>query len=273
MYPTILGIPSYILLAVVGFIAAFFCAFFRRKKYNFTPTDIVSMLCVGIAGLLIGAKLLFIITMIPEIVRNFGWEIIEKRVINGGLVFYGGLIGTMVGLYILAKTMKRDANEMMNFAVPCFAAFHIFGRIGCFLEGCCHGVRWEPGFACNAGYNAFPIPLVEAAGIAVILGILLYLESYGKKSGEKVPLVHIYFVLYGVLRFIDEIWRGDVLRGVTEIKLDYFTSASNSATLEFSLSTSQIISIILIAYSGYKLYKMYFKKKKKKKKKAPSEVQ
>ncbi|MBE6600793.1 MAG: prolipoprotein diacylglyceryl transferase [Ruminococcaceae bacterium] len=260
MYPTILGMPSYIVLAVVGFIAAFLTAFFRRKNYNFTPMDIVSMLCLGIAGLLIGAKLLFIVTMIPEIVQNFGWEIIEKRVINGGLVFYGGLIGAMIGIKILAKTMKRDPNEMMNFVIPCFAAFHFFGRIGCFLEGCCHGVAWANGFECDADFMCFPIQLVEAAGIAVIFAVLLYLEGYGKKTDRRVPLVHIYFVLYGVLRFIDEIWRGDVLRGVTEIRLDYFTSAENSASLAFSLSTSQIISLILIIYSGTKLYKMYRKK-------------
>ncbi len=262
MYPEILGMPSYIVMAVIGFVAAFFVAFFRRKMYNFTPQDIASMLCVGIAGLLLGAKLLFIITMIPEIVRNFGWEIIERRVINGGLVFYGGLIGAMLGLHILAKSMKRDSNEMMNFAVPCFAAFHFFGRIGCFLDGCCHGVEWANGFPCNADFLCFPIQLVEAAGIAVILAVLLYLEAYGKKKGERVPLVHIYFVLYGVLRFVDEIWRGDVLRGVTEIRLDYFTSTENSASIAFSLSTSQIISLILIVYSGIKLWRIYFKKEK-----------
>lgn len=260
MYPTIFGMPSYIVLAVVGFVAAFLTAFFRRKNYNFTPMDIVSMLCLGIAGLLIGAKLLFIITMLPEIVRNFGWEIIEKRVMNGGLVFYGGLIGAMIGIKILAKTMKRDSNEMMNFVIPCFAAFHFFGRIGCFLAGCCHGVPWANGFECDADFLCFPIQLVEAAGIAVIFAVLLCLEGYGKKTGRRVPLVHIYFVLYGVLRFIDEIWRGDVLRGVTEIRLDYFTSAENGASIAFSLSTSQIISLILIIYSGTKLYKMYRKK-------------
>lgn len=265
MYPEIFGIPSYILLAVIGFGAAFLVGFLRRKKYSYTPMDLVAMMCVGIAGLLLGAKLLFIITMIPEIIKNFGWEIIEQRVINGGLVFYGGLIGAMIGLHILAKTMKRDTTEMLNFAVPCFAAFHFFGRIGCFLDGCCHGVPFENGFPCHANVPCFPIQLVEAAGIAVIFAILLYLENYGKKSGESVPLMHIYFVLYGVLRFVDEIWRGDVLRGVTEIRLDYFTSAENSASFAFSLSTSQIISVILIIYSGIKLYKLYYKKEKSEK--------
>ena len=199
--------------------------------------------------------------MLPEIVKNFGWEIIEKRVINGGLVFYGGLIGAMAGLYLLSRTMKRNATEMLNFAVPCFAAFHFFGRIGCFLDGCCHGLPYENGFMCNAGVPCFPIQLVEAAGIALIFVLLLLLENRGFKKNTAMPLMHVYFILYGVLRFIDEIWRGDVLRGVTEIKLDYFTSAENSASIAFSLSTSQIISLVLIVYSSVRLYKMYKKSK------------
>ncbi len=262
MYPEIFGLPSYILLAAVGLVAAFLTAFFRRKKYDCTPTDLVAMLCVGVAGLLIGARLLFIITMLPEIIKNFGWEIIESRVLNGGLVFYGGLIGAMIGIRILAKNMKRDSTEMLNFVMPCFAAFHFFGRIGCFLDGCCHGVEWEHGFLCNAGYLSFPIQLVEAAGIAIIFAVLLLLENYGQKKGKLIPIVHVYFLLYAILRFIDERWRGDILRGVTEINFNYFTSAENSTSFTLSISTSQIISLILIIYSGIKLYKMYAEKKR-----------
>ena len=256
MLTTILGMDSYILMAVIGFAAAFLTGFLRRKKYGFVPIDLVAMLCAGIAGLLLGSKLLFIITMIPEIIQNFGWEIIEQRVINGGLVFYGGLLGAMYAMYLVAKSMKRDVMSMMNFTIPCFAAFHFFGRIGCFLDGCCHGVAWERGVPCNAPFKCFPIQLVEAAGILIIFAVLMWLENEGFKKAKKIPLVPIYFLLYGVLRFVDEIWRGDVLRGVTVFKIDYFTSAQNSASITFSLSTSQIISLILIVFSAVYLYRL-----------------
>ena len=93
MLPTIFGIDSYILLAIVGFAAAFVTGVVRRKKYGYSISDLFAMLCVGIAGLLIGARLLYVITKLPNIIENFGWAVIKTEVLNGGLVFYGGLIG------------------------------------------------------------------------------------------------------------------------------------------------------------------------------------
>lgn len=88
MHPTLFGfIPSYIALAVVGFIAAFGVGVVRRKQYAYKMRELAAMLCACIVGLMIGAKLLFAITEIPAVINsNFSWEVIEKRIINGGLV-------------------------------------------------------------------------------------------------------------------------------------------------------------------------------------------
>jgi len=259
MYPKIFGIDSYIIFAVLGFAAAFAVAYFRRKKYNYSPRDIVAMLLMGGAGLVVGAQFLFFLTMVPEIIGNFSWELLTYKISHLGFVFYGGLIGAMAGLAILAKLIKRNATEMLNFVVPCFAAFHAIGRVGCFLDGCCHGVEWEHGFECNADFLCFPIQLVEAAGIAVIFVILMLIDRYNDKTGRGIPMLPTYFLLYGVLRFVDEFWRGDILRGVTTVTLDYSTSTYNGA-ISFNISTSQIISVILIVYATVSLID-FFKKR------------
>ena len=263
MYPKIFGIDSYIIFAALGFAAAFIVGYIRRKKYNYTPRELVAMLLAGGAGLVVGAQLLFLITMMPEIIGNFSWELLAEKLSRLGFVFYGGLIGAMAGLTLIARSMKRNATEMLNFVVPSFAAFHALGRIGCFLDGCCHGVEWEHGFACNESFLCFPIQLVEAAGIAVIFVILMLVERYNQKNNRNIPMVPTYFLLYGVLRFIDEFWRGDVLRGVTVIDLNYSTS-TYSGTFSFAISTSQIISVILIAYSAVALTKYFSTEKAKK---------
>ena len=259
MYPKIFGIDSYIIFAALGFAAAFTVGFFRRKKYSYEIRDLVAMLLMGGAGLVIGAQFLFFLTMVPEIIGNFSWELLADKISHLGFVFYGGLIGAMAGLAILAKLIRRSATEMLNFVIPSFAAFHAVGRIGCFLDGCCHGVRWEHGFECNADFLCFPIQLVEAAGIAVIFVILMLIERYNNKTNRKIPMLPTYFLLYGILRFVDEFWRGDVLRGVTTVTLNYSTS-TYTGDFSFDISTSQIISVILIAYSAVALIG-FFKKK------------
>ena len=259
MYPEILGIGSYIILAVVGFAAGFMLGVIRRKKYGYEIRELIAMLCASIVGIMIGGKLLFTITEIPALINhNFSWEIIEKRVLNGGFVFYGGLLGSLLCIYFLAKYMKADARKMLNFAVPCFALFHAFGRIGCLLEGCCYGIESSFGFAtlCGYGDNAsrFPVQLVEAGVIFVICAILLFVENDSMKRGQSYEILPIYLILYAPARFMLEMTRGDILRGVANITVDYNTTDGN-LNFSFELSTSQIISILIVI--GVVLYYVY----------------
>jgi len=61
---------------------------------------------------------------------------------NGGLVFYGGLIGGMVYAVYFALRQKdglRALVRMYDLGAPCVLFGLAFGRVGCFLNGCCFG--------------------------------------------------------------------------------------------------------------------------------------
>ena len=249
MHPKIFGIDAYIIMAALGFIAAFLLAFFRRKKFGYKPLDLVSMLCVSIMGLTIGAKLLFILTELPAVIgHGFSAEIVRSRIINSGFVFYGGVIGAAVGIWILAGAMKRDRTEMLNFVIPCFTAFHCVGRVGCLLEGCCYGVESTTGVFI-AGATRVPVQLYEAIALFIITACLLGVEFYFGKQGRGYRLLPIYILLYAPARFFLEMLRGDKLRGVSDIVIDYATT-DGGFRWEFSLSTSQLISILLVLAVG-----------------------
>ncbi len=264
MLPELFGIPIYLIMAVVGLAAAFMLAYFRRGGYGYRTAELVSMLCASVVGIIVGSKILFIITEIPALIEhNFSWEIINKRVINGGLVFYGGLIGALFCIYLLAKYTKSDATKMLNFFAPCCSMFHIFGRIGCLLEGCCYGIESSCGIPMPQYYNdgtveyvtRVPVPLIEAIILVLITVILVAYEQSSLKKGREFRILPLYIALYAPARFVLEIFRGDILRGVFEFKFSYAT-VDGHFDGTFSLSTSQIISLILIAalliYIGYR---------------------
>ncbi len=264
MFPELFGIPIYFVMAVVGFAAGFLLGVVRRKVYGYRTIDLVSMFCAIVVGIIVGAKLLFIITEIPALVEhNFSWEIINKRVINGGLVFYGGLIGALLCIYFLARYMKYDTSKMLSFVSPCFSAFHAFGRIGCLLEGCCYGVESSFGLPMPQYYTdgsvqyitRVPVQLFEAIVLVLITVILLLRESDALKKGRAYKLLPLYIALYAPARFVLEYFRGDILRGVFELNFSYATVDGHFGGV-FTLSTSQIISLILIAalliYLGYR---------------------
>lgn len=74
--------------------------------------------------------------------------------------------------------------------------------------------------------NLFPVQLTESACNIIIFIILSYIY---KKSKHTEKIIGLYCILYGILRFLLEFLRGDLIRGI-----------------ELGLSTSQWISIVLI---------------------------
>ncbi len=61
---------------------------------------------------------------------------------NGGLVFYGGIMGAMgytVYFAVRRKDGRRTLVRMFDLGAPCVMYGLAFGRVGCFLNGCCYG--------------------------------------------------------------------------------------------------------------------------------------
>src|SRR5205814_1197736 len=86
---------------------------------------------------MIGARLLFIIV-------NWGKEYSSDplkifRIWEGGLVFYGGLIASILFSVSYSHRKKRDFFQVADMLIPSVALGHFFGRIGCFAAGCCWG--------------------------------------------------------------------------------------------------------------------------------------
>lgn len=234
-------ISMYNIMTILGILCAGFYIIEVCKKRKIDDTKIITMLVLSFLGMFIGGHLLYGITQIKLIkifilnldkIKNFKHLIDCLFEIFGGSVFYGGLLGGMLVSYVYAKKSKMNVQEVFNLVIPVVPLFHFFGRIGCFLVGCCYGVESNIGFTYTHSLVPmadnvcrFPIQLVEAL-FNLILFIVLAVFSH--KKIMKNQLVYIYFIAYPVARFIFEFFRGDMYRGFL-----------------FGLSTSQIISIIL----------------------------
>lgn len=165
----------------------------------------------------------------------------------GGLTYYGGLIGA-VGYAVYFLRRERfpfwKAADMAGFAVAMGLAW---GRMGCFLAGCCFGVTcdhpwsaWFPRYspASEAQYRAHrlasealpalpvhPTQLYEAAGSLAIAAVGYYLIAPRKRFDGQVFV--FFLVSYSLLRFAVEILRNDDRGGL------------------LGLSTSQLISLLI----------------------------
>ena len=153
----------------------------------------------------VGAKLLFYLTSsyTPTLLTQVSfWT-------GGGLVFYGGLLASLLFLMLFKLVDKSFSWEKVNPLLPALAIAHSIGRLGCFLAGCCYGRPTELFWGIFMhGHHRHPTQLIESMGL-MGLGILL-LKS--KNKNGSTPLV-TYLLFYSVLRIIVELLRGDEVRG------------------------------------------------------------
>lgn len=234
-----ISVPSYLLCAVLGLCAAIFLAFFRNSSNRIKWSTYYLFIVFAAIGMIIGSKLLFFITILPLIVDDISWKKVLIAFLDSGFVFYGGLLGALGGGAISVKITKENFRETFNLFIPPFVLFHTFGRIGCFLTGCCYGVECPVGFSYPYEPNIvrFPVQLAEAVCNIVILTILLYRETKTQKSES---LTTLYLLMYAPTRFLLEFLRDDRIRGIWG-----------------SLSTSQWISVLVIAVIAALKYKAH----------------
>ncbi|MBQ3650794.1 MAG: prolipoprotein diacylglyceryl transferase, partial [Clostridia bacterium] len=109
MYPFLhignLSLPMYGLCTLVGTVLALLAVFRLRKKGS--PLDEDNLLDALIWAIVLGfvcSKLLYFVVDPPQMPHSWRelWDIIST-----GLVFYGGLIGGLLGLLIVSKKTKK----------------------------------------------------------------------------------------------------------------------------------------------------------------------
>lgn len=204
--------------------------FFNRFLY------LVFLLLIGTTC----AAVLFQITNIP--IWKIAIPLIKanpsdwKNYINIGIVYYGGFIGIIIGAMVYSKFYNEDIRRWIPTTVLSIPGFHAVGRVGCAIAGCCYGFEVTSGGIYNARIDkyCFPVQLIEAAGeLTIFFIILLILLFKLDKKNLYLPL-SAYCIIYGILRFILEFYRGDKLRG-----------------LWGPFSTSQYISMVVVPFGVY----------------------
>jgi phosphatidylglycerol:prolipoprotein diacylglycerol transferase len=223
MYPLIevfgRAIPTYGLCMAAGILVACWIAYTRTRRSGLdVNTWIIIVACAMAVGLL-GAKILYLVASCDAgavMARLSRGDFSDLA--SGGQVYYGGLLGGVLGAFLGAR-IAGAAGEFSRYCdaiVPAIPVGHAFGRVGCFLGGCCYGVPWDGWCAVSfpkvgVMEPVFPLQLLEAALNLVLFFVLV---MYTRKRRGPYRSLSLYLVLYAAGRFILEFFRGDAIRGV-----------------------------------------------------------
>lgn len=197
-----------------------------EKPYPATPAGGIWIFLGGI----LGAKIWWVIQYGDASDYRY-----LQFIVTGGLVFFGGLFGGIVAAIIYLRLLKIPVIFAADIIAPFMALAHGIGRIGCYLNGCCWGALtkfdypWAVQFP--KGSSPFrnqlsnklvtrddlysmpvhPTQLYETAGNFVIFVILMIIYKKHKHTGV---VALSYVTMYGGLRFVTEMFRGESARPV-----------------------------------------------------------
>lgn len=237
-------VHGYGLMIGIGFVLAVLIGGLRTKKLGLSDDLFTNIaICLLIFGFM-GGKLLYIIVnfklFLQDPLTHLGSE---------GFVVYGGIIVGIFSIFVYCKIKKLSFLSYMDMMSPAVMINQGFGRIGCFMAGCCHGRPTTSAFSvtftdphCLAPTG---VPLIPTQPISAAFDLLVavFLFAIQRKVKYRGTVSGLYLMLYGVGRFIIEIFRGDLDRGTVGI-----------------LSTSQFISIFMVIFAAGYLYVVNKKK-------------
>ena len=135
-YGRYLPIHSFGVMVALGFLAALWVALDRGRREKLAETVIWDVWTGGLLGGVAGARLLYVI----EHWNFFAEAPLQMFALwRGGLVWYGGLAGAVLVVLVYLRRRRQSVFEVLDAVAPATMIGLAFGRIGCFLNGCCFG--------------------------------------------------------------------------------------------------------------------------------------
>ena len=197
MYPYIhtpVGdVYTFQLAIVAGFIVMIAMLHITLKSAEDREKEEMYIFAKVFTSAFVGYVISAVLDALFKLKQNGGFKI-------SGVTFYGGLIGSVLCMYILLKVFRKNTEfnirKWFSMLTTPFIAFHICGRIGCFLGGCCYGKATESAigiYFADAGCKCYPTQLIEALALAVILVIVVTIGSNDRFK--------VYLLCYSVARF------------------------------------------------------------------------
>lgn len=258
MYPVILEIGpikiySFGLMLVTAFYTCYGLLYLEMKRLKYDTEIASDIIFWSAVGGVLGAKIYYLIENLDRTIQDPIGMIFS----GSGLVFLGGLIGSIICVSIVLKNRNLPWYLFADIIAPLIMIGYAIGRLGCFLVGDDYGLPsslpWAVSFpeglppTTISSFAAY-YPWIDTSGIntevfkvhptqlyesAVGILLFLFLWSRRKKNQRAGTMFFSYLLLAGIERFFIEFLR------------------TNEKYLFDTFSGAQMISFLMIFVGSY----------------------
>lgn len=249
MYPILFhifgfSIHSYGVMLAIGFMIGISLAAKEAVRTGVDPEKVLNLTFWILICSILGSRLFHCIVFYPQYIQD---PLRVLKLWEGGLVFYGGFLGAILAALVYTWKHKMNMWQVSDIMIPSVMIGLMFGRIGCFLAGCCFGKVCPEHFALGITFNnpiglgikntaLYPTQPLSAVN-ALIIFIILWL--YRKRKRFHGELFAICLIIYSITRSLIELLRDDP-RGFAHLG-------------PLAFSESQVVSIFMLLFAAYVL--------------------
>ena len=220
-----LTIRWYGICVAAGFLVGFQWIQYRAPRFGIDRDAASNLVLLAMGGGILGGRILYVVQN-WDYFGQFPAEI--PRVDHGGLVFYGGFLGTAAVLYLAVRVKRYSTGEVADLFSSALPLSHAIGRVGCFLNGCCFGhpstgpvaVRYPAGgevlgvqkalgLVSDNAHECLPVLPVQLLAAFTNLCVFLGLLAVAKRRRRAGEILAAYLALSALGRFLVEFGRGD----------------------------------------------------------------
>jgi len=215
MYPILyklgpINLYTYGFFLALGFLIAILVAGREARRLGLSEGHFYDICFYIILAAIVGSRLLFVLMEPGPFLQN---PLKIFTIWEGGLVFHGGLIAALATTFFLMRRYRmpwRPTLDALAVGMPLGVAF---GRIGCFMAGCCFGkptdLPWavhftHPESLCPIQEGLHPSQLYETFLSFMVFGVVFWLRKRKRFDGQ---VLVTYFCLAGLVRFTVEFFR------------------------------------------------------------------
>jgi len=157
MHPELFEIPfihltirSFGLMMVIGFLLGFYLLGKLGRKISSNPQLITNLALYCLIAGVVGARVFYVVHHFDQLQRPL---VSMFAVWQGGLEFYGGVIFAIPVIVLYSRYYKLPIRRCLDIIAIALMLGLSFGRLGCFLNGCCFGKPTELPWAVRFPYE------------------------------------------------------------------------------------------------------------------------
>jgi phosphatidylglycerol:prolipoprotein diacylglycerol transferase len=220
LFGHLVRVPTYGILIALAFSSGYFLTLYLSTKLGEKPQHVERIFFLVLLSATVGGRLFHVFFEDFPYYRAHPAQVFALWVGGSGSTYYGALIPAIAAVYWYARRHALDFPNFADIAAPAVALGTAIGRVGCFCAGCCWGKPTSSFLGVRftdpdtfSGIKDVPVHPVQLYGAtAAFLGFLYLRWRLDHRRYKGQLFVHA-LLLYAVLRFINEMFRGDDYRG------------------------------------------------------------